>query len=202
MTKVPNSILLASTKRGGTRLPKLKKYWQQDNYNHRHLPGHYHPAPNYGNVRTFQEELAHIKSMVATDKGKKFKKEGLPTVQGNLSNDDYQYWVGARTMVSEYCKCRACGKVLYPATLKARKEHNEVWACSKQLQMAIRLLVKDTRCVVCGTVGKHRKWGVPICSEACQLAWMFDTHALYPVMLTALREAELQMRNKGWWKAR
>jgi hypothetical protein len=84
---------------------------------------------------------------------------------------EYRFWAAtlSEDKLSTIGECRACGAVL--SSEKGRRLHGADMGCSGKLTDAYKLLLKDSICVICNMRSYKTKWGVPICSEACNTAW-------------------------------
>ena len=94
---------------------------------------------------------------------------------GNLSNEEYRFWVGNKFgCANEAATCRCCGRYLWSG--EARKRHMELFGCTKSLVLAYNLLIAGRLCVACDKPTTTKKWGVPLCKGACEESWKFDGH--------------------------
>lgn len=85
---------------------------------------------------------------------------------------EYRYWAMSYSAGVILAECRCCGELGSRDYLK-RREHFEAQGCAKKLDKALQSLLKDGLCLICDqkTFGTKKKWGVPLCSDACQQAW-------------------------------
>lgn len=96
---------------------------------------------------------------------------------GSLTNDQYRLFMG-KSAGSTGAVCRGCEKELRGAD--EIKLHTRI--CKVDVLSAIKLLHRDKKCTVCHTRTLFSKWGVPLCSENCEMVWKVT-------MPTAFREA-------------
>src|ERR1700676_5043256 len=85
---------------------------------------------------------------------------------------EYRFWaadisVNTRSVIAE---CRCCGNI-GGADISARHLHLNQGGCSRRLCAAFKLLLLDRVCVICNMRTDLQKWGVPLCSSACQECW-------------------------------
>jgi hypothetical protein len=109
---------------------------------------------------------------------------------GNLNESEYQFFVGMKWPDSNMAVCRCCNKNFY--TKEERQSHFKTKSlmltsqagyepsCAIKIIAIMQLLQKDNNCVVCDTHTLSRKWGFPLCSRDCMVAWMF-TDRKWPV---------------------
>ena len=83
---------------------------------------------------------------------------------------EYRFWGMAMIDNAPYTECRCCGAMGGPSPA-TRKRHHEQGGCTTRLIDAFTLLLKDKLCVICDCKTARKKWGVPLCSNACEQAW-------------------------------
>ena len=125
---------------------------------------------------------------------------------GNLSQEEYRYWIGYVAKASTWAQCRACRTVTYSA--REREEHfkdknflvggNQ---CTVRLVNAYKIMLTSTLCVVCKQQRwGGQKWGVPLCDRPeCEKLWKFDMTKWQPWLINSIAKREPQKR---WRKAK
>jgi len=107
-------------------------------------------------------------------------------VPGYFEAWEFRFWAmatfGNAMRVTE---CRACTH-LGEDDMKVRRMHGKQGGCWKRLIEAYKLLLKDKRCVICDLRTDKVKWGIPVCSSACQQAWC-ETEATPRALQQALQ---------------
>lgn len=123
-------------------------------------------------------------------------------VAGNLTENEYRFFIGSTAMNDKWSQCRCCKAVLLGAS--QRKEHKDShrndneerkwhYNCNEKLIAAYRVLRKKGKCLVCKNpmYGKG-KWGIPIHSQ-CVREWKFRRDPYVPLMLE-IKQFEDQLR--------
>ena len=95
-----------------------------------------------------------------------------PLQSQSLPNDAYRFWIG-RSGVANFAKCRGCDQVFLQTDKRTLSAHLASGACKVTVLTALQLLNRDKRCALCDVRTGATKWGVPLCSDNCQRAWMF-----------------------------
>jgi len=94
--------------------------------------------------------------------------------KGVFEKWEYRFWAmsctGELTRASLIAECRGCGSI-GSGDSSSRQLHFARGGCAKRLCAAYKLLLRDRVCVICNAKTSHTKWGVPICSSACEQAW-------------------------------
>lgn len=100
--------------------------------------------------------------------------KGGKALAGNLPNQDYEFWQG--NLDGEYSCCRWCTSVKRGTDERSKHFTQSQHDCGKNIKECEKLLQKDSLCVICDKRTPNRKWGFPLCSEACVAVWKFDTY--------------------------
>lgn len=97
-------------------------------------------------------------------------KGNLPEIKG-FADWEYRFWAVELSTVNgePMTECRCCRSVF--GNTQSRRAHGAVQGCFKKLTNAYDLLLKDMVCPICNMRSYKSKWGVPLCSPACSLAW-------------------------------
>ena len=95
----------------------------------------------------------------------KFAKDvfGRPDHPMQFSNEEFRFW--CVEMVDDkpnIAVCRACESTAY---LKGSRDIHKEQGCPKSLVEAYKLLLRDSKCVICDSETTHQKWGVPLCKH-------------------------------------
>jgi hypothetical protein len=117
----------------------------------------------YGKRPVFVEPQLPIRSFAS-------RSEHLLPEEGPFKLWEYRFWAMTTWMVGYVAECRACGVVESRDTV-ARSAHLSSEGCAKKLCAAYKLLLRDNMCVICNTLTRGQRWGVPICGDACELRW-------------------------------
>ncbi len=95
-------------------------------------------------------------------------------LKGVFEKWEYRFWAmahsGELTRASLIAECRGCGNI-GSGDSASRQLHFAKGGCAKRLCAAYKLLLRDKVCVICNAKTSQTKWGVPMCSSACQQAW-------------------------------
>lgn len=132
----------------GIRLPKMVKWYSQENANY--TPVLYPRKP--------------------------FWSANEPRTGDPLGGGDYRYWCGLQS--TSMCKntgfatCRACGEVVI--VKKERKAHMKD-VCGPLLEKAYKILRCSTECIICKKVTHRKVYGLPICDRDCEFEWEYTT---------------------------
>ncbi len=89
---------------------------------------------------------------------------------GNLSLNEYRFWIGTALENAAYAACRFCHVLC--CSEEERKTHQKMRGCTVKLVSVYSLLQKDAKCVVCDKPSVTSRWGLPLHRE-CIEAWMF-----------------------------
>lgn len=143
---IPDWIIRNTTQPYGARLPKRK-----DNLFKSSSSG-WTPFPGSGSVVN-----------------------GKP-VEGNLPNQDYEFWIGSPFPAANFATCRFCEKHTQGA--EQRQKHwvdNKPNPCSGKIKAVASALRKDMKCVICDSRATKTPWGFPLCSVKCIVAFKFES---------------------------
>lgn len=104
---------------------------------------------------------------------------------GNLTNTEYQFWIGRPNKKDFFCMCRFCfaplaGKEMRELHKKfGLKESEQHTSCMKRLQVGYKKIFNSGKCVVCNKHTRTRRWGIPMCEGegqgTCTAIWMFTS---------------------------
>lgn len=153
---------------GGIRHSKLPKFKPVVDAR---LPGHYHPN---------QMTMLNRPASTRIEEAARWLSERFSPVSGfqpkeslEFENWMYRFWQPDFDEKGKMCsaECRGCGSsFVQPAMIR---QHIGQMGCSKTICAAFKLLLKDMKCVICDSScrGSQQKWGVPLCSSACEEAW-------------------------------
>ena len=118
--------------------------------------------------------------------------------ESNLSQNEMRYWYGSPLQYSNWRACRCCETVCLSAEqLKAHKASQPYDTrtnntCFKLLDLAYKLLLREKKCVVCGTHTLWDKWGVPLCKHtSCVTSWLFTAKPMPDALEDKLLQASL-----------
>jgi hypothetical protein len=185
--EVPIKVLMVAFQQEGVRLPKREVLTPRPNYTSfeprrsQWVPLSTWKPPSSGPFsRPPLVQASSNLSHVATSLGETL---------GNLPLSDYRYWKGAPNPASRFATCRACGIACYDGYL--RKEHHDTpqKRCTTKMVVAINLIRKRHKCVICSIDTQQETWGVVLCSLKCQNEWRFGQGHSNP-WLAALEQAE------------
>lgn len=94
---------------------------------------------------------------------------------GNLSEDEYRFWIGSEYKTHLTATCRWCAQTFYNKS--DREIHGKV---DTKHMSALLVVYRRARnhgahlCLVCGEVTKSERYGLPLCpTESCLHAWKF-----------------------------
>lgn len=90
---------------------------------------------------------------------------------GNITVDDYRWFIGRKIVQSTMSQCRFCDAHIHRADLM--KPHLNAGNCKSQMVVLYTRLRKDRNCVVCDARTGGMKWGIPLCSDTCIESWKF-----------------------------
>lgn len=103
---------------------------------------------------------------------------------GNLTNYEYEFWVGTDSNTSQYATCRWCDQETNG--IEARRRHMEQQKlamssnllqygeqCTMQLRRCYLLLKGRGKCVVCNGNTNTTCWGLPLCGARCRNMFRF-----------------------------
>ncbi len=100
---------------------------------------------------------------------------------GNLSNEEYRYWIGSPYPASTLAICRACRTQVWTGESRLAHSKDDKFVvggerCAKRLTMAYAILLREPQCVVCKAQRYgSEKWGVPLCNKNdCLRKWKFE----------------------------
>jgi len=107
---------------------------------------------------------------------------------------DFRYFCGTvdRGMNENYSVCRACGEVLI--SKKGRQEHRKA-GCGALLENTFKRIARSGICVICSKQTKRKSYGLPFCSNNCELTWEFE-RARPHVLEFALQETRQEKDKK------
>lgn len=104
---------------------------------------------------------------------------------GNLTENEYRFWIGSPYKLSLWSKCRACGVVVHGWL--ERWQHQELeQKCTTVLVRAYAGLGVVARCIVCSQDCHESRWGV-VMHEQCTQVWR-TTDKRYIRLLVACRQ--------------
>lgn len=108
-----------------------------------------------------------------------------PFYTGNLEVTQYRYFKGSPEVTSQKAECRFCGKALYGPSMRAL--HTRETGCGHKIDAVSALLKQKNYCVACGRNTQLERWGLPLCSSACHLIFMYQTPTSYLEAIARLR---------------
>jgi hypothetical protein len=118
---------------------------------------------------------------------------------GNLSNEEYRYWVGSQYEGYVFAMCRACKKSKYGKHEREAHFRDPDFLvngeqCTTRLVNAYKMLDHMTLCLVCKEKRYNQSmYGVPLCRRAeCIKKWKFSTDRY--IMLE--HQLELQIKKQ------
>jgi hypothetical protein len=90
--------------------------------------------------------------------------------EGRFSSWEYRFWAMQTVNNEIHAECRCCGAKGGVRTLE-RQQHHKQAGCTTKLCKIYQKLLKDRICIICDCITSRQKWGVHICSNACEQAW-------------------------------
>lgn len=105
----------------------------------------------------------------------------------SINGDIYRFWKVETYPEGETYTCRRCKGI--SLSHADRIAHLKGYGCAKTLISAYKLLLRDMRCVICDIRTDNMKWGVPICTGACERQWC-EEEARPLALVNALRLAD------------
>lgn len=129
-----------------------------------------------GELQRFDYETQRVVTLESGELAVFPKAPQKPTI-GNLDKSEYFQWLGCRSPMSCWAKCRACGHVCW--NVGAREYHKN--GCGRVLNHAYKLLCADVHrptgqliCAICLLPTKRKMWGLPLCEDVrCEEFWKF-----------------------------
>lgn len=122
---------------------------------------------------------------------------------GNLSNEEYRYWIGCSESDYIFAMCRACRKSRYGKLEREQHFKDPDFLvngdpCTTRLVNAYKQLADSTLCLICKEKRYGRaRWGVPLCeSSDCIRKWKFGQERY--IMLE--HQLELQVKKAEFHK--
>ncbi len=105
-------------------------------------------------------------------------------VQGNLTNEEYEFYIGTKYQDSDTATCRFCNSWLL--SKKERLAHNteSKGDCNRMIKKMAALLRRDKLCVICDKNTPKTVYGFPICSVDCLAKYRFSRQP-YPAFIQA-----------------
>lgn len=165
----------------GAHLPKREK-WSTPAY-----------SPSSGYLRGYRDDNAN-KTIFRGRAIWGFTTSSPGYGRGNLSGDEYRWFVGHPYEKSNYAQCRVCLSILL---MKADRQAHGKAGCNMLMSNAIRRAHLSQKCLVCEEKTSARKWGIPLClseragGSVCQELWRFDV-----CQPSALREFLLETQSE------
>jgi len=99
-------------------------------------------------------------------------KDDKIVVRGNLKEEQYRFWNGSGSVVSDIATCRWCRQWAYGA--EAMRAHQNKTDHTRILREVYDLArrVQACMCFVCGSRTRTQRWGIPMCqSNRCRNKW-------------------------------
>lgn len=106
-------------------------------------------------------------------------------IKGNLSNEEYRFFVGNRQTHLEVSHCRWCAECF--TSILSRRAHKT--PCKTLLIDLYRELRDLSRCAVCEKACKRTAWGIPLCGEKCEHEWRFASPQAFIKILVIAKKA-------------
>lgn len=121
--------------------------------------------------------------------------------RGCLPEMDYRFWIGSYTEGMTSATCRVCRKVVENARERDLHNHEKgiEWSCYSTMVEALKLLQARRMCLVCNTDTELSRWGVPLCSPNCVLAWKFERGRQYLQLALACRKVKAMRKQREEW---
>lgn len=101
----------------------------------------------------------------------RFHRMPVPNMDGNLSKEEYRFFIGKIDKGYRVAVCRWCSA--YVHSEEDRRDHKEN-ECPRKLISLYSKLIKIGKCGFCNNVTSHYVWGIPICGKTCENAWKFE----------------------------
>lgn len=155
---MPLWILRSITQPYGSRLPKVQLLAKPKTNGSRYLPMIYQGDDDWNGGNTIW--TANDREIV---NGK--------VVDGNLENQEYEFFMGSAWADAQRAVCRFCGETMWVKAL--RKEHFAKTDCSQNIKKIAALLRRDKKCVICDTGSNRTIYGLPICKVECLAKFKF-----------------------------
>lgn len=88
----------------------------------------------------------------------------LADITMDFSHWEFRFWgVGIVGVTPTVCECRGCGHTC--VTKPSRKAHLGTSGCTTKIIGAYKLLLRDSRCVICDQKTSNTSFGVPLCIQ-------------------------------------
>ena len=180
---IPNWLLLHVSQPTGRRMPPLKK-WHE---------GLYYGGPTNrdrrGNYVPYIWPAPEVKEAPQAAAPKSYKHMGVGNWKtGNLQENEYPFWVGEKEPLGTWARCRWCGESQVASTRESRWAHQKEDHCTKNLRLVYKLALQPSNmlCVQCGNSCSRARWGMPLCSMACDNDFRF--HLVMSTRMHILRQ--------------
>jgi hypothetical protein len=149
-----------------------ESYWSRGASHYNAHGSHHAPIRSYSNwdakLQRFVDKPPHSAGKV----------EEIP----HLNMNDYRLWAQVRWPGAQsdssliMARCRWCHERFPLREFKqVVKTHKERCHFTYNLREVYGILLQKGQCVVCNVHTKANRWGIPLCGDGCEKAWMYAT---------------------------